>query len=111
VTALYTEDALKSTPASLQIERKLQDGGNIFHLRTPIQIEVAEEDGMWHCESASLGIVAAGSSQQDALRSFTEDFGVLWDEIAQAPDADLTDDAIRLKYALRNIVESVDVAA
>jgi hypothetical protein len=48
--------------------------------------------------------------REDALRSFTEDFGVLWEEIAQAPDTDLTDDAIRLKYALRNIVESVDVA-
>jgi hypothetical protein len=89
----------------------LQDGANIFHLRTPIQVEVAEEDGLWHCESASLGIVAAGPSREDALRSFIEDFAVLWEEIAQAPDAELTGDAIRLKYALRDIVESVDVAA
>lgn len=102
---------MKLTQASLQIERQLQDGSNIFHLRAPIQVEVAEEDGMWHCEAASFGIVAAGTSQEDALRSFMEDFGVLWEEIAQAPDAELTSEAIRLKSALRNIVESVDVAA
>jgi hypothetical protein len=108
---LYTEDALKLTQTSLQIERHLRDGGKIFHLRTPIHVEVAEEDGMWQCESTSLGIVAAGPSQEDALRSFTEDFAVLWEEIAQAPDAELTDDAIRLKYALSNIVDSVDVTA
>jgi hypothetical protein len=111
VTALYTEGTLKLTQASLQIERQLRDGGNTFHLRAPIQVDVAEEDGMWHCESASFGIFAAGPSQDDALRSFTEDFAVLWEEIAQAPDAELTGDAIRLKYALRDIVESVDVAA
>lgn len=101
---------MKLTQTSLQIERQFQDGRSTFHLRSPIQIEVAEEDGLWHCESASLGIIAAGSSQEDALRSFSEDFGVLWEEIAQAPDTDLTDDAIRLKYVLRNVVESVDVA-
>ena len=99
------------TQASLQIERQLRYGGNIFHLRAPIQVDVVEEDGMWHCESASFGIFAAGPSQEDALRSFTQDFGVLWEEIEQAPDAELTDDAILLKRALRNIVESVDLAA
>jgi hypothetical protein len=101
---------LKLTQTSLQIERQLQDGRSIFHLRAPIHVAVAEEDGMWHCESALLGIIAAGSSQDDAVGSFNEDFGVLWEEIAQAPDTDLTDDAIRLKHVLQNIVESVDVA-
>ena len=100
---MYTESALKLTQNSFLIERQLQDGTNVFHLRAPIQVDVAEEDGTWHYESTSLGIVAAGSSQEDALGSFTEDFGVLWEEIAQAPDTDLTDDAIRLKYALRNM--------
>lgn len=108
---MYTEDALKSIQTTMQIERELQDGGNIFHLRTPIRVEVAVEDGLWHCESTTLGIVAAGQSQEDAFRSFTEDFAVLWEEIAQAPDEELTDDAIRLKHALRNIVESVDPTA
>jgi hypothetical protein len=102
---------LKFTQTSMQIERDLQDGGNVFHLRTPIQVEVAVENGLWHLESTTLGIVAAGPSREDALRSFTEDFAVLWEEIAQAPDGELTDDAIRLKYALRNIVESVDLTA
>jgi hypothetical protein len=90
---------------------ELQDGGNTFHLRMPIHMDLAQEDGMWRCESSSLGIVAAGSSQEAALHSFTEDFGVLWREIAQAPDIDLTDDAMRLKHALHNLVKSVDVAA
>lgn len=93
------------------MERQLQDGGNIFHLRAPIQVQIAEEDGLWHCESASFGIFAAGLSKEAALRSFTEDFAVLWDQVAQAPDSELTDDAIHLKCALRNIVESADVAA
>lgn len=52
-----------------------------------------------------------GKSQESALRSFAEDFAVLWEEIAQAPDAELTADAIRLKYEILNIVESVDIAA
>jgi hypothetical protein len=88
VTALYTEGALKLTQTSSQIERELQDGGNVFHLRAPIQVEVAVENGLWQLESTTLGIVAAGPSQEDALRSFTEDFAVLWEEIAQAPDVE-----------------------
>ena len=74
-----------------RIERQLQDGGNVFRLRAPIQVEIAEEGGMWHCESAAFGILAAGSSQEDALRSFAEDVAVLWEEIAQAPDAERRD--------------------
>jgi hypothetical protein len=73
-------------------------------------VDISTEDGVWTCESAPLGILAFGASEDRALRSFAEDFAALWDHIAQAPDEELTRDAIRLKQALRDAVESVDVA-
>jgi hypothetical protein len=63
---------LKLTQSTLRIERQLQDGAHTFHLRTPIQVDVAEENGLWHCESKLLGIFAGGLSQEVALGSFAE---------------------------------------
>jgi hypothetical protein len=78
-----------------------------FRLTHPLRIEVSNLLDGWCYESKPLAILAFGRSRQDALVSFKEDFAVLWDAIAQAPEESLTMDAVAVKYAFRAVVEAV----
>lgn len=49
-----------------------------------------------------------GDTLGDAVNTFCEDFAVLWDEIAKAPDDSLAPDAQRLKGILRLLVRAVE---
>ena len=92
-----------------QILNEIEVGNRLFRLRAPIDVRVALEDGLWINEAGPLSILAFGDTRGEALRSFCDDFAVLWDEIANASDASLTGDAIRVKQSLGDIVESVTV--
>jgi hypothetical protein len=46
------------------------------------------------------------ASAEEAANGFREDFVVLWDQIASAPDQHLTEDAIQVKRAFRRIVKN-----
>lgn len=65
------------------------------------------EDGVWINAAPGLNIHSYGDDRGEALRSFCEDFNVLYDEIASAPDESLTEDAIKVKGAFDTVVESV----
>jgi hypothetical protein len=90
-----------------QILNEIESGDRLFRLRTSVDVTVTVEDGLWINEAAPLSILAAGNTRGEALRSFCNDFTVLWDEIACVSDDNLTGDAIHIKRSLRDIVESV----
>jgi hypothetical protein len=81
----------------------------IFRLNDPIEVSLyPEQDGLWICESELVSSLAHGRTPEDALQAFGEDFSVLWDEIAKAPDESLAPDAQRLKVILCSLVRAVE---
>jgi hypothetical protein len=92
---------------NFQITQEIEIGDRTFQLRNPVQVRVSFDEGLWVNENETLGITAFGESRASALRSFCEDFGVLWDTIAQEADNNLTSDARTLKSAFNGIVEGV----
>lgn len=93
-----------------QILNEIEVGGRLFRLRQPVDVTVSVEDGLWINETKALSIVAVGDTKDEALRSFRDDFSILWDQIASAPDDSLTGDAIGVKRVLSDMVESVVTA-
>jgi hypothetical protein len=79
-----------------------------FHLKRQIQVAVSRKESSWVCEAKDFSIFAFGESEEEAMRSFREDFATMWEVIGQSPDDSLTDGAIRVKRALLSIVESVE---
>jgi hypothetical protein len=90
-----------------QILNEIEADNRIFRLSAPVDVTVSIEDGLWINAAGPLSIFAVGDSRGEALRSFCDDFAVLWDEIACAPDDSLTGDAIRVKRALNVAVKCV----
>jgi hypothetical protein len=82
-----------------------------YRLRVPLclflSVESAENE-IWKCEDEGHFIVAFGESREAAVHSFSEDFAVLWEKIANAADDELTLDAQQIKDFLTGIVQSVD---
>ena len=86
---------------------EVRSQGRRFQLNRPVRIEVTNSVDGWCYESKPLAILAFGKSKQQAQDSFTEDFAVLWDAIAQARDESLTGDAISVKRAFLELVGTV----
>lgn len=76
-----------------------------FCLNNPIEVELYQEDGLWYSEFEPLGILASGKTKEQAMLSFYQDFSVLWQEIAQCPDDDLTVDALKIKRNFLSLVK------
>ena len=81
--------------------------GTVFDLNSPIQVALYRQDGLWNCEYEACGVLATGDTPEEAVRSFYEDFTVLWDEIAMSPDDSLTNEALQLKRCVQSVVKSV----
>src|SRR5258708_1430301 len=83
---------------------EVQENGRIFGLNEPLYIPRFSESGLIYYQFKPLSILAYGSSERAALASFYEDFGALWDCIAQATDASLTPEAIEVKRRFQRVV-------
>ena len=81
-----------------------------FELTSPIELTLERVDGGWTCHETRLSLFGFGKTNVDAVLSVFEDFAVLWEEIAQAPDDALSDDAIRLKQLIHSQVKSLTVS-
>ncbi len=55
-----------------------------------------------------LGILAYGSTQEDARDAFTTEFASAWGQIGQEDDSNLTRDARNLKKRLLSLVDRVE---
>lgn len=77
-----------------------------FRLVSPIELTLEKVDGGWTCQEGRFSLFGFGPTDVAAVLSVFEDFAVLWEEIAQAPDNTLSDDAVRLKRLLLSQVHS-----
>ncbi len=87
----------------------LKSDHTAFEFKAPIELTLYQDDAVWYCEQPGFSILASGETSEKAAHSFCEDFAMLWDEIAQAPDETLTKEAQRVKHALLSAVRSVKV--
>ncbi len=76
-------------------------------LRQPVAVLLYQDSDGWCCERRDLSILAFGATPEESVRSFYEDFVVLWTEISQQPDHHLTSNAQKVKRAFRRLVEPV----
>lgn len=86
---------------------ELRFAGTCVKFSAPVEFELFIEDGLWNCENQELSILSFGSTVQEAVDSFSEDFLALWDVIAQSPDESLTVEAQKVKRMMRKLVSSV----
>ena len=85
-------------------------GRRRFVLKKSLRVRVGIEGGVWVLEHARLGILAYGSTHEEALVAFRTDFASAWDQVGKEVDAKLTRDARSLKKRLLSIVDRVEVA-
>ncbi|MGD0975093.1 MAG: hypothetical protein ABR866_13475 [Candidatus Korobacteraceae bacterium] len=107
--AHFTSDSPICPPVSKYIINlgEIKFDGTTFELNDPIGVSLYQEDDLWNCEYAACGILSVGNTMVEAVRSFSEDFLVLWDEIAQCSDDSLTKEAQAVKRCLLSVVKSV----
>jgi len=76
-------------------------------LKHPIAVSIEDQsDGLFIATHDQLEIHAFGSSREEAMEAFAQEFTVLWQEIAKEADDNLTPDALLLKRKLRSLVDS-----
>ena len=88
----------------------IERGRRRFLLKKSLKVRVGIEGGVWVYEYPSLGILAYGSTQEEALAAFRMDFASAWDQVAKEVDAKLTRDARSLKKRLLSLVDRVETA-
>ncbi len=82
--------------------------GKLFILAHPIACVIVEEHKeLLVSEFEPLGILAYGENRAEVIRAFSHEFAILWDAIAQEPEAQLTEDARLLKKKLNEMVKEV----
>ena len=91
----------KNVPTSL-----IQVNGHrhVFHLAPAIGLHVRKEAGRHVVEYSPLNIFVFDEDEERAYRAFAEMFEALWEQIAEAPDSELTGDARELKDRFRGLV-------
>jgi hypothetical protein len=87
---------------------RVRASGRCFRLARPIDVFVYAGSGGAAIEHLRLGITAHGESLAAAEGAFAAEFAALWDAVALADDAELTQDARRLKAVLRSLVAAVE---
>lgn len=95
--------------APLRIKRILA-GDRLFHLASPIEVDVRFEDGAWTHDYAPLHLFSCDTSRGGSLMAFKEQFTFAYDQYANAPDSELTLDAVALKQALAKLVSRVEAS-
>ena len=83
---------------------KLPCADHVFDLDN-LELRFTQDGDVWCCEAC--GLASYGHNPTEASISFCEDFGVLWDEIAQQPDEALTTSAQQMKKCILSAVKSV----
>lgn len=83
-------------------------GDRVLRLTSPRDVAVRVEEGVLVAEIEELELVSYAPSGAELRDSLTEDLFMLWDDYAQAPDEDLTRDAIELKQAVRAFLQGAE---
>lgn len=89
---------------------KISYSNRTFHLRHPIACVIQKENDLYVTQDDMFNIIAYGISREDAIQSYSSEFSLLWDFIAQDFDSNLTHDAQLLKIKLLDIVKEVKIS-
>ena len=86
---------------------EIRHGGKVFRLTNAIAISHFCQEALYYCEYKPLSIVAFGRTLDAAIKSFNEDFAMMWDVIAHSPDKSLSPEAKKVKSHLKALVDTV----
>jgi hypothetical protein len=98
----FTKWMSRLVPRLLRVDTVYALGREIW-LRETVEARLYWEDGLWTCELANLRVMGYGESQEAAIAAFMEDFLVTYDGLVHEDDASLTEDAKRVKLALKQL--------
>ena len=79
----------------------------IFRLKETLVAPYFYTDGLFYCQYQPLSILSFGSTLEAAIRSFQEDFAMMWDAIAKAPDKTLSPEAKQVQINMKALVVKV----
>ena len=88
----------------------IERGKRRFILKKSLRVRVGVEGGVWVYEFSPLGILAYGSTQEEARDAFQVEFASAWDQVGKEDDSNLTRDARSLKKRLLSLVDRVEGA-
>ena len=88
--------------------QQIKSKNRIFHLAHPIACVIEKQDDLLYTENASLSIIAYGSTREEVIQEFSDEFATLWDVIASEEDDKLTHDALILKNKFIELVRKVE---
>lgn len=87
------------------IRSRIISGETEIKLRNPFKMRVGYEDDMWVMSNDSLGIHTTSKDYQQCLNEAEEEFIFIVKEYLDAPDEELTRDAIDLKCRVKELLE------
>ena len=100
-----TYDLLELDLESAWRPKRIEWGDCHLELRHPIAVTIEErEKDLWIASHDNLCISAAAISEDKAREAFAQEFVILWCEIAQELDENLTADALALKTKLVDLI-------
>jgi hypothetical protein len=85
----------------------IERGRRRFILKKSLRVRVGVEGGVWVYEYSPLGILAHGSTQEEARDAFQVEFASAWNQVGKEDDSNLTRDAKSLKKRLLSLVDRV----
>ncbi|MBU0690324.1 hypothetical protein KKC97_13680 [bacterium] len=101
ITEILHIDDIQPRPI-IMTQIKLDHRALVF--KNPITVDLDFRNSLWIHEYEPLGILSYASTRRQSLDFFREEFLVLWDEIANCDDSELTYDAVDLKKRIKSIV-------
>lgn len=88
----------------------IERGKRRFILKKSLRVRMGVEGSVWVYEYTPLGILAYGSTQEEARDAFATEFASAWEQVGTEDDSNLTRDATSLKRRLLSLVDRVEGA-
>lgn len=88
----------------------IERGKRRFILKKSLRVRMGVEGSVWVYEYIPLGILAYGSTQEEARDAFATEFASAWEQVGTEDDSNLTRDATSLKRRLLSLVDRVEGA-
>lgn len=85
----------------------IRSGDRQFALRKEVRPCLGVEESLWTCELGELHLLGFGRSPEEAVERFMDDFAATYDGLIDDEDEALTEDARRLRDALRSLIVAI----
>jgi hypothetical protein len=86
---------------------EIRNRGVIFRLKESLVAPYFYEEGLFYCQYKPLSILSFGNTLEAAIRSFQEDFAMMWDSIAKASNKSLSPEAKQVKTNMKALVGAI----